>query len=90
MSVAPGEAGCCLYGTEYLNTEHVSSGFSCTITGLWHPVGLIMVFMKRGIVPDDEDRDYLQSLASLLGVAADRILLEQHMGRGHARRSRLG
>lgn len=88
LSVAPGEASCCLYGIEYLNTEHVSSGFSCTITGLWHPVGLIMVFMKRSIVPDDEDRDYLQSLASLLGFAADRILLEQDMDK--VRRPRPG
>ncbi len=90
LSVAPGEGSCCLYGIEYLDTEHVSSGFSCTITGLWHPVGLIMVFMKRGIAPDDEDRDYLQSLASLLGFAADRIQLEQDITPGKARRPRPG
>lgn len=49
-----------------------------------------MVFLKRGNAPSDEDKDYLQSLANLLGVAADRILQEQPMGRSQARRSRLG
>ena len=90
VSAAPGEASCSLYGTEYLDPEHVSRGFACTITGSWHPVGLIMVFMKRGIAPADEDMDYLQSLANLLGFAADRIQLEQDITRDKARRSRLG
>lgn len=90
VSAVPGEVGCRLYGTEYLDAEQVSHGFACTITGSREALGLIMVFLKRGNAPSDEDKDYLQSLANLLGVAADRILQEQPMGRSQARRSRLG
>jgi len=90
VSVAPGEVNCCLYGIELLDAEHVSRGFACTITGSWDAFGLIMVFMKRGSASADEDMDYLQSLANLLGVAADRIQLKQHTRRDKARRSRLG
>jgi len=90
VSVAPGEVSCSLYGIELLNAEHVSRGFACAITGAWEALGLIMVCMKRGSTSADEDMDYLQSLANLLGVAADRIQLEQNTRRDKARRSRLG
>jgi PAS domain S-box-containing protein len=77
VSVAPGEVSCRLSGIEYLDAEHVSRGLACAITGSWEARGLIMVFIKRGCAYAEEDMDYLQSLANLLGVAADRIQLEQ-------------
>lgn len=90
VSVAPGEVSCCLHGIEMLDAEHVSRGFACTITGSWDAFGLIMVFMKRGSAYADEDKDFMQSLANLLGVAADRIQLQKNTRWDKPRRSRLG
>ena len=84
----PGEVSCCLYGIELLDAEYVSRGFACPITGSCNAFGLIMVFMKKGSECADEDMDYMQSLANLLGVAADRIKMEQNLRWDKVNRSR--
>jgi GAF domain-containing protein len=65
-----------LQGMDYLGDASPDSGVATVLRDSEGDFGLIMAFHGPGSAFSQEDLDYVQSLANLLSVAADRIRLK--------------
>jgi PAS domain S-box-containing protein len=65
-----------LDGLDFLPSEQVRSGVAAVIRGSSGPLGMILALSAEANGFSTEEIDYIQSLANLLGVTADRIQVE--------------
>lgn len=65
-----------LDGLGFLPADQVRSGVAAVIRGASGPLGMILAFSAEADSFSTEEIDYIQSLANLLGVTADRIRMD--------------